>query len=92
MDKIKIDRSFVASLGESEGADGLVDAVVKLARSFGLEVIGEGVEIERQRKQLLASGCQVFQGYLIGRPVSAAQIESDLLGGAVPRRAVNSRG
>ncbi len=92
VDKIKIDRSFVASLGESEGADGLVDAVVKLARSFGLEVIGEGVEIERQRQQLLACGCQVFQGYLIGRPVAAGQIELDLPGGAEPRRAVNSRG
>ena len=92
VDKIKIDRSFVASLGESESADGLIDAVVKLAHSFNLAVIAEGVETELQRSRLSASGCQMFQGFLLGKPVAAAEIDARYL--AAPdrvRQTVNSR-
>ncbi len=94
VDKIKIDRSFVASLGETESADGLVDAVVKLARSFNLDVIAEGVETPGQQRILIDCGCQTFQGFLVGRPVPAEQIEREVLGlrAVRPRAAINSRG
>ncbi len=78
VDKIKIDRSFVADLGQSSEAGTLVRAIVKLARSFHLGVIAEGVETEAQKALLIAAGCHEFQGYLTGRPtdfevVSAVQ-------------------
>jgi len=68
VDKIKIDRSFVADLGQSTEAETLVGAIVKLARSFHLGVIAEGVETEAQKELLIAAGCHEFQGYLTGRP------------------------
>jgi len=68
VDKIKIDRSFVADLGQSAEAETLVGAIVKLARSFHLGVIAEGVETEAQKELLIAAGCHEFQGYLTGRP------------------------
>eukprot|EP01037_Dinobryon_pediforme_P005628 gene5628-5687_t len=74
VDKIKIDRSFVADLGQSAEAETLVGAIVKLARSFHLGVIAEGVETEAQKRLLIAAGCEEFQGYLTGRPVPASSV------------------
>lgn len=71
VDKIKIDRSFVSDLGKSEEVHALVSAIVKLARSFNLGVIAEGVETEEQRHLLTRAGCSEFQGFLTGVPVSA---------------------
>jgi len=74
VDKIKIDRSFVADLGQSVEAETLVGAIVKLARSFHLGVIAEGVETELQKDLLIAAGCHEFQGYLTGRPISVEAV------------------
>ena len=74
VDKIKIDRSFVADLGQSVEAETLVGAIVKLARSFHLGVIAEGVETEIQKDLLIAAGCHEFQGYLTGRPTSLESV------------------
>ena len=76
VDKIKIDRSFVAHLGKSEEAEALVVAIVKLARSFRIGVIAEGVETEAQRERLIAAGCGEFQGYLLGRPMAGEAIRA----------------
>lgn len=78
VDKIKIDRSFVADLGECAEAETLVGAIVKLARAFHLDVIAEGVETEAQHEHLIAVGCESFQGWLSGHPVPAAQIDADV--------------
>jgi diguanylate cyclase (GGDEF)-like protein len=77
VDKIKIDRSFVADLGQSAEAETLVCAIVKLARSFHLGVIAEGVETEAQRELLIAAGCHEFQGYLTGRPAAFETIVAE---------------
>ncbi len=71
VDKIKIDRSFVAALGGADESEALVDAMVKLARALNLDVIAEGVETERQKERLESCGCREFQGHLIGMPVGA---------------------
>lgn len=76
VDKIKIDRSFVADLGTSAEAEALVGAIVKLARSFRIAVIAEGVETEEQRQKLIAAGCDEFQGYLTGRPVAGEVMDA----------------
>ncbi|MDQ4420567.1 EAL domain-containing protein [Sphingobium sp. DEHP117] len=75
IDKIKIDRSFVANLGIEKESAAVVQAIVKLARALKLEVIAEGVETTEQRDQLIEIGCEEIQGYLYSRPVEAKQID-----------------
>lgn len=79
IDKIKIDRSFVATLGLEGGADAIVGAIIRLARALRLDVIAEGVETEAQRVRLAAVGCGHIQGYLFGRPMPLRHFEQ-LLG------------
>jgi diguanylate cyclase (GGDEF)-like protein/PAS domain S-box-containing protein len=66
-DQIKIDRSFVQDLRQGGDAK-LVTAIIKMARSLGIEVIAEGVETPAQRLVLLSKECFLFQGYLFGKP------------------------
>ncbi len=72
---IKIDRAFVARLGE-QGGDSLVRTIRALARAIGADVIAEGVETEDQMNRLLALDCHRVQGYAIARPVTAAEVGS----------------
>ncbi|MCJ2054042.1 putative bifunctional diguanylate cyclase/phosphodiesterase [Methylobacterium sp. J-070] len=71
--RLKIDRGFVNGLCEDRHDAAIVRAVIDLSRSFGLEVVAEGVETEEQRQRLLAKGCQEAQGYLFGRPMPPAE-------------------
>jgi EAL domain-containing protein (putative c-di-GMP-specific phosphodiesterase class I)/GGDEF domain-containing protein/CheY-like chemotaxis protein len=66
---IKIDRSFVADLGEDEHAGGIVTAILGLARGLDLRTVGEGVETERQAGFLREQGCDDLQGFRICRPL-----------------------
>ncbi len=75
IDKIKIDRSFIANLGLEANADAVVSAIVRLARALRLDVIAEGVETEAQRVRIAAAGCGDIQGFLTGRPMPLAGIE-----------------
>ncbi len=65
---IKIDRSFVSGLGQSDHDEAIVNAVTQLARTLGLRVVAEGVETEAQFAFLSRVGCDYSQGYLFGRP------------------------
>jgi EAL domain-containing protein (putative c-di-GMP-specific phosphodiesterase class I) len=69
-DVLKIDRSFVQAMSESEVALSIVRTIVRLAKGLGLGLIAEGVETEAQRSALKALGCERAQGYLLGRPVA----------------------
>jgi diguanylate cyclase (GGDEF)-like protein len=68
LDRIKIDRSFVASLGRTERSLAIVRAVIGLAHGLGLPALAEGVETAEQLATLVGEGCDELQGYLIGRP------------------------
>ena len=70
LDRIKIDRSFVASLGQSERSLAIVRAVIGLAHGLGVPVLAEGIETNTQMSLLIQEGCDEMQGYLIGRPSS----------------------
>lgn len=66
--KLKIDRSFVSRLGTDENSGAVVSTIVGLSRALGVHTIAEGVETENQATLLRAAGCDVFQGFLFGRP------------------------
>jgi diguanylate cyclase (GGDEF)-like protein len=68
LDRIKIDRTFVASLGRTERSLAIVRAVIGLAHGLGLPVLAEGVETNEQLAALVREGCDEMQGYLLGRP------------------------
>lgn len=74
VDKIKIDRSFVANIGEGSDSTAIVNAVVMLGRSMGLTINAEGVETPAQRDFLRAAGCDELQGFLFSRAVPEAEI------------------
>lgn len=69
IDSLKIDRSFVAKLGERGENPEILRAILTLAKSLGITVIAEGVETEAQLVQLREMGCGLAQGYLFSRPV-----------------------
>ena len=68
---IKIDRSFVLDMLESESDAAIVHSTIDLARNLGLRVVAEGVETEAMWDALREQGCMLAQGYLISKPVSA---------------------
>ncbi|CAN7397271.1 EAL domain-containing protein [Acidovorax sp. LjRoot66] len=69
--QLKIDRSFVNDLEDSEDARAVVSAVVSLAHALGLRVVAEGVETIGQRDILLAMDCDELQGFFFARPMPA---------------------
>lgn len=80
---IKIDKVFVADLGERECA--IAQNVVALARSLELATVAEGVETAAQARLLADMGCDRGQGYLYGRPVPGEQFALSLVGNSASR-------
>ncbi|MDX1650375.1 MAG: EAL domain-containing protein, partial [Myxococcota bacterium] len=70
--RLKIDRSFVAGLLESSHDRAIVESLVALARSLRVGVVAEGVETEAQREALLDLGCEEIQGWLVSPAVPPA--------------------
>jgi diguanylate cyclase (GGDEF)-like protein/PAS domain S-box-containing protein len=70
-DTLKIDKSFIDGLPDSKDAGAIVTAIVTLAQSLELELVAEGVETREQLEFVRALGCNVIQGYIFSRPVSA---------------------
>jgi EAL domain-containing protein (putative c-di-GMP-specific phosphodiesterase class I) len=70
VDTIKIDRSFVQSMGVERESAAIVSALLGLGKGLGLTVIAEGVETADQEAALAQQGCQEGQGFLFGEAVS----------------------
>lgn len=68
VDVLKIDRSFVQNVTASSEQSVLVEAIVAMAGKLGLHVVAEGIEQESEKEFLVACGCDLLQGYLIGHP------------------------
>lgn len=67
-DKIKIDRSFVINIpGQKDDLD-IVRLIISMGKSLHMRIVAEGVETEEQLKSLQKLGCDLVQGYLIGKP------------------------
>lgn len=75
LDKLKIDKSFVAALGRSANGGVIIQAIVALGRALGLSVLVEGVETEHQRVLLRLAGCDEMQGFLFAKPAPAKAID-----------------
>lgn len=84
IDVLKIDREFVRDLGGSLEDRAIVGSIVRLAGSFGLDLVAEGVETERAARTLLELGCSRAQGYLISEPVTTERCLGLLRAGRLP--------
>ncbi|MCF8157264.1 MAG: EAL domain-containing protein, partial [Rhodoferax sp.] len=76
LDQLKIDQSFVRDLMTDPNDAAIALAVITLGHSLGLAVIAEGVETQAQRDFLHNQGCDAYQGYLLGRPMSLADFSN----------------
>ncbi|MDQ2070057.1 EAL domain-containing protein [Natronospira bacteriovora] len=70
LDALKIDQTFVATMGRDPKSYRIVRAIVGLARDMGMETIAEGIERNTQLSALREVGCDSGQGYLMSRPAS----------------------
>ncbi|GAC1484993.1 MAG: hypothetical protein NVS1B9_02280 [Solirubrobacteraceae bacterium] len=73
---LKTDMSFMRGIPADRSALELMEGIISLGRTLGMVVIVEGVETAEQLRALLGVGCRVAQGYLLGRPAPAAEIEA----------------
>jgi EAL domain-containing protein (putative c-di-GMP-specific phosphodiesterase class I) len=76
LDQLKIDQSFIRDLGDNPSNAALVQAIILMGRTFGLDVIAEGVEAEAQLEFLNLNGCDAYQGYLFSRPLPLEEFEA----------------
>jgi EAL domain-containing protein (putative c-di-GMP-specific phosphodiesterase class I) len=77
-DRLKIDRTFVASLGFSGNTGAIIQSIVTLGHALGMKVLAEGVETDEQRVLLRLAGCDEMQGFLFAKPGPAADIDNAL--------------
>lgn len=75
IDTLKIDRSFVSDLPHDTNDVAITQAIIALGKNLGMKLVAEGVETEAQLDFLKAHGCDMVQGYLLGRPTSAELAE-----------------
>jgi EAL domain-containing protein (putative c-di-GMP-specific phosphodiesterase class I) len=68
LDQIKIDQSFVRDLFSDPNDAAIINTIIALGQTLGLEVIAEGVETAEQHLLLVKAGCPAFQGYLFSKP------------------------
>jgi EAL domain-containing protein (putative c-di-GMP-specific phosphodiesterase class I) len=73
---LKIDRSFVARIGQNDKDLALVNGIIQLATSLGLHTVAEGVEDNQSLVLLQQAGCSCAQGYLWSKAVSPQEFES----------------
>ena len=85
---LKIDRSFMREIPGNDGARAIVTSVVSLARSLGIKAVAEGVETAAQLDFVVDLGCPYAQGFLLARPMPAAEAQALLAGNPAAHRAV----
>ncbi|WP_458524484.1 putative bifunctional diguanylate cyclase/phosphodiesterase [Onishia taeanensis] len=74
VDKIKIDRSFICDVTDNAKDAAVCQSVITLAKELGLRVVAEGVETAAQYDYLNQHGCELFQGYLLARPMPLGRL------------------
>jgi diguanylate cyclase (GGDEF)-like protein len=74
VDTLKIDRSFINNIARDQKDELIVSATASIAQSMGIEVVAEGIETTEQFERLRELGCELGQGYLFSKPVTAEEI------------------
>ncbi len=74
-DRLKIDRTFVASLGTTANTGAIIQSIVTLGHALGMKVLAEGVETDEQRVLLRLAGCDEMQGFLFAKALPAETID-----------------
>lgn len=77
IDVVKLDMSFIRQK-RSEQNDKMLQHIIDMCKSMGLQVLSEGVETEEQRQRLLGMGCDFVQGYYYSKPLPEAEFEAYL--------------
>ena len=80
-DRLKIDKAFVRNVDRSASDAAIANAILSLAKTLGLVVTAEGIERPGQLEWLRARGCDEAQGFLLARPLAAAELEERFLRG-----------
>jgi len=75
-DKIKIDRAFVMNLGRNQQSSAIIRAVIGLGHGLDISIVAEGVETQDQLSFLAVEGCDLVQGYFLGKPAPIAQYDT----------------
>lgn len=79
IDRLKIDQSFIQSLGRSDADDAIVSAVVDMASALGIRTVAEGTENAAQLEAARRLGADFAQGYWLSPPLSAAEVDAALI-------------
>ena len=82
-DKIKIDQSFVRELSTRPDCMVIIQSVVALGKGLGMSITAEGVETEQQLAQIQSAGCTEAQGFLLGRPKPASDLDLSMAEGSM---------
>ncbi|WP_286184909.1 EAL domain-containing protein [Enterobacter sp. C2] len=77
-DGIKLDKSFISDMPESDSANTIVKNIIGLGKAFSLSITAEGVETEGQLQKLMMMECDETQGYLIGKPLSLTALQEQM--------------
>ena len=92
LDRLKIDRSFIATIDTDEGSRSIVRAILGLGQSFGLDVVAEGVETAEQAGLLAELGCSQAQGFFYAVPMPGEELAQWILGRGDQKRHAASSG
>jgi EAL domain-containing protein (putative c-di-GMP-specific phosphodiesterase class I) len=84
LNALKIDKSFVNDIETAPNDETIVQTIIKMGQTLGLEVVAEGVETSAQFELLKYHGCKTYQGYLFGKPLPIGDFEAALLNDAAP--------
>ena len=76
IDTLKIDKSFIDTVLTDSTSRVIMESIIELVKALGFESIAEGVENERQYQYLHSIGCDVIQGYLLGKPLPTEEMEA----------------
>jgi diguanylate cyclase len=80
-DRLKIDKAFVRNVDQSASDAAIANAILSLAQTLGIVVTAEGIERPSQLEWLRSRGCEEVQGFLLSRPITAAELEARYLRG-----------
>ncbi|MBR6325282.1 MAG: bifunctional diguanylate cyclase/phosphodiesterase [Lachnospiraceae bacterium] len=75
IDTLKVDKSFVDTVLSDSSTRVITESILSMSRALGFETVAEGVETENQYRYLHSAGCDIIQGYYLGRPLPASDFE-----------------